>query len=52
MLKLEARPQPSAAMSVASPLIALAITVVIGVILFTALGKDRCAGCRCSSSSR
>jgi hypothetical protein len=28
MLKLEARPQPSQAMSVASPLLALAITVV------------------------
>jgi general nucleoside transport system permease protein len=44
MLKLEARPQPSVAMSVASPLIALAITVVIGVILFTALGKDPVRG--------
>ena len=44
MLKLEARPQPSAAMSVASPLIALAITIVIGVILFTALGKDPIKG--------
>ena len=44
MLKLEARPQPSAAMSVASPLIALAITVLIGVILFTALGKDPVRG--------
>lgn len=44
MLKLEARPQPSAAMSVASPLIALAITVVVGVILFTALGKDPVRG--------
>ena len=44
MLKLEARPQPSAAMSVASPLIALAITVVIGVILFSALGKDPVRG--------
>jgi ABC-type uncharacterized transport system permease subunit len=44
MLKLEARPQPSAAMSVASPLIALAITVVVGVILFTALGKDPLRG--------
>ncbi len=44
MLKLEARPQPSRAMSVASPLIALAITVVIGVILFSALGKDPVKG--------
>src|SRR5437016_1319831 len=32
MLKLEARPQPSKAMSFASPLLALAITVVIGVV--------------------
>src|SRR5664279_4998923 len=30
MLKLEARPEPSRAMSIASPLIALAITVVYG----------------------
>ena len=32
MFKLEARPQPSQAMSIASPLIALAITVVLGVM--------------------
>jgi len=44
MLKLEARPQPSRAMSLASPLLALAITVVIGVILFAALGKDPLRG--------
>ena len=31
-------------MSVASPLIALAVTVVIGVILFSALGKDPLRG--------
>ncbi|ODV11216.1 MAG: sugar ABC transporter permease [Rubrivivax sp. SCN 70-15] len=40
MLKLEARPQPSKAMSIASPLIALLITVLIGTLLFTLLGKD------------
>ena len=40
MLKLEARPQASKFMSIASPLLALAITVVIGMILFAALGKD------------
>jgi ABC-type uncharacterized transport system permease subunit len=40
MLRLEARPQPSQAMSLASPLFALAITVLIGVVLFTLLGKD------------
>ena len=33
MLKLEARPEPSRAMSIASPLVALAITVVIGTVL-------------------
>ncbi|WP_088279357.1 ABC transporter permease [Ideonella sp. A 288] len=44
MLKLEARPQPSQAMSIASPLIALAVTVVIGVFLFSALGKDPVRG--------
>ena len=40
MLRLEVRPQPSARWGYASPLLALAITVVIGVILFVALGKD------------
>ncbi|TMG99785.1 MAG: ABC transporter permease [Betaproteobacteria bacterium] len=44
MLKLEARPQPSKAMSFASPLLALAITVVIGVVLFMLLGKDPLKG--------
>ena len=44
MLKLEARPSPSRAMSLASPLIALAITVVIGVALFVLLGKDPVRG--------
>ncbi|HEX6708496.1 MAG TPA: ABC transporter permease [Albitalea sp.] len=44
MLKLEARPAPSKLMSVASPLLALAITVVLGVILFMLLGKDPLRG--------
>ena len=44
MLRLETRPQPSQAMSIASPLIALAITVVVGVILFLLLGKDPVKG--------
>jgi general nucleoside transport system permease protein len=44
MLKLEARPAPSRLMSVASPLLALAITVVLGVILFMLLGKDPLRG--------
>jgi simple sugar transport system permease protein len=40
MLRLEARPQPSQAMSLASPLLALVLTVLIGIVLFTVLGKD------------
>ena len=44
MLRLEARPEPSKAMSIASPLIALAITVVIGTLLFVLLGKDPLRG--------
>ncbi len=44
MLKLEARPQPSKLMSLASPLLALIITVIIGVGLFVLLGKDPLRG--------
>src|SRR6478672_2540812 len=44
MLKLEVRPEPSRLMSVASPLLALAITVVIGTCLFLLLGKDPLRG--------
>ena len=44
MLRLEARSEPSRAMSIASPLIALAITVVIGTCLFVLLGKDPLRG--------
>ena len=44
MLKLEARPQPSNFWSYGSPLLALLVTVVIGVILFAALGKDPIRG--------
>ena len=40
MLRLESRPQASKVWSYASPLLALVVTVVIGVILFAALGKD------------
>jgi simple sugar transport system permease protein len=46
MLKLEARAQPSRAMSFASPLIALLVTVALGVLLFSALGKDPVQGLR------
>ncbi|MEZ5706582.1 MAG: ABC transporter permease [Burkholderiaceae bacterium] len=44
MLRLEVRPQPSLRWGYASPLLALAITVVIGVILFALLGKDPVRG--------
>ncbi len=44
MFKLEARPQPSKAWSLASPLLALVVTVVIGVIMFVVLGKDPLKG--------
>jgi simple sugar transport system permease protein len=44
MLRLELRPEPSRLWGVASPLLALAITVVLGVMLFSALGKDPLKG--------
>ena len=44
MLRLEPRAQPSRALSLLSPLIALAITVAIGVALFALLGKDPVRG--------
>ncbi|MEX8502607.1 MAG: ABC transporter permease [Leptothrix ochracea] len=44
MFKLEPRAQPSKAMSMASPVLALAITVLIGVVLFVALGIDPLKG--------
>ncbi|MDO9074533.1 MAG: ABC transporter permease [Rubrivivax sp.] len=44
MFRLEARPQPSKLMSLASPVLALAITVLIGVGLFVLLGKDPLRG--------
>ena len=44
MIRLEARPQPSKWMSLASPLLALAVTVLIGVFLFVLLGKDPLRG--------
>ena len=43
-LKLEARPQPSKAWGYGSPVLALLVTVVIGVVLFIALGKDPVRG--------
>jgi simple sugar transport system permease protein len=44
MLKLEARPQPSQAMMLASPLIALVLTALMAALLFAALGKDPLRG--------
>lgn len=44
MLRLEVRPQPSARWGYASPVLALAITVMIGVLLFVMLGKDPVRG--------
>jgi ABC-type uncharacterized transport system permease subunit len=46
MFKLEPRPAPSKALALASPLLALLITVMAGVGLFVALGKDPVAGLR------
>jgi general nucleoside transport system permease protein len=39
-LRIEARAQPSRLMSWLSPLIALTLTVIIGMLTFAALGKD------------
>ena len=44
MLKLELRPAPSKAMGFLSPVIALALTVVFGALLFSVLGKSPVAG--------
>jgi general nucleoside transport system permease protein len=44
MLKLEPRPQASAFWSIASPVLALLITVALGTLLFVALGKDPLRG--------
>src|SRR5690349_9257271 len=44
MLKLEPRPQLSRFWSYGSPILALLITVLIGVALFAALGKDPVKG--------
>jgi len=44
MLKLEARPEASTFWSLASPVLALLLTVLVGVALFMALGKDPVRG--------
>ena len=43
-IKLEARPEPSKLWGFASPLLALLVTVIIGIIMFVALGKDPVKG--------
>jgi len=44
MLRLEPRAAPSQAMTVASPLIALALTALVAVVIFAGLGTDPLAG--------
>jgi simple sugar transport system permease protein len=44
MFKLEPRPEVSRFWSVASPLLALVVTVILGSLLFVALGKDPVRG--------
>src|SRR5438105_3762917 len=44
MLRLEARPEASRVWGIASPLLALVLTVAIGTLLFMALGKDPVRG--------
>jgi len=44
MIKLQVRPQPSPFWTFASPLLALLITVLLGVLLFSLLGKDPARG--------
>jgi general nucleoside transport system permease protein len=44
MFKLEPRPQQSKFWGIASPLLALVITIVLGTLLFMALGKDPVKG--------
>ena len=43
-MRLEARAQPSAKMALLSPILALTLTVLIGVLLFRVLGKDPLRG--------
>ncbi len=45
-LRLEPRAEPSRLMSYLSPLIAVALTLLVGLLLFSALGKDPIEGFR------
>ena len=44
MWRLEARPAPSRVWVWASPVLALALTTLLGLLLFAALGKDPARG--------
>ena len=44
MIRLEARPEASKFWTYASPVLALLVTVLIGIVLFSALGKDPVKG--------
>ena len=44
MPRLEARTEPSAVWTYASPLLALLVTVLVGTLMFTVLGKDPLRG--------
>jgi general nucleoside transport system permease protein len=44
MLRLETRPNPSRFWSYGSPLLALLLTILIGIVMFTVLGKDPVRG--------
>ncbi|ARE39753.1 Nucleoside ABC transporter, permease protein 1 [Rhodovulum sp. P5] len=46
MIRLEKRPQPSRLWTVATPLLAVALTMIAGGLLFAALGKDPFAAIR------
>ncbi|MCB1899661.1 ABC transporter permease [Cognatazoarcus halotolerans] len=46
MLKLEARPEPSKLMAYLSPLLAVALTLIGGLMVFSALGTDPLEGFR------
>ncbi|MEX0365483.1 MAG: ABC transporter permease [Ruegeria sp.] len=40
MIRIEARPQPSAVMAYATPVLAVVLTMIFGGLLFAVLGKD------------
>jgi simple sugar transport system permease protein len=51
MLKLEQRPQASKFWTYGSPILALLITVLVGVCLFALLGKDPVKGLQAFSGN-